>query len=96
MNLEQIRSEQLYRDIEQGADVITVLKMAYCVGFEDGKKDVANKRAVIQLSKDGEFIKEYSSIADAAKAVCISYQGISTCCRGRIKSSAGYQWKYKN
>ena len=40
MNLEQIRSEQLYRDIEQGADVMMVLKMAYTIGQEDFRKEL--------------------------------------------------------
>lgn len=52
---------------------------------------------VIQLSKDGEFIKEWPGIIYAAAALGISSaSSISECCRGKRKTIGGFRWKYKN
>lgn len=54
-------------------------------------------KPVIQLSLEGEFIKEYPSIKDAARSLNIkSDRDIIRCCRGERKSRAGYKWKYKD
>jgi hypothetical protein len=48
---------------------------------------------VVQLSMDGEFIAEYSSIKEAKDATGIT--NISNCCRGYYQSAGGFKWKYK-
>lgn len=53
-------------------------------------------KPVIQLDMNGEFIKEFPSIKDAARSIGIkSDRDIIRCCRGERKSRAGYRWKYK-
>ena len=52
--------------------------------------------AVEQYDKNGVFIKEYSSMKEAEKITGIANQGISLCCKGKLKSSGGYYWKYKD
>ena len=49
---------------------------------------------VLQFSKDGEFIAEYQSIAEAER--CFGCNHIWDCCKGKRKSCGGYIWKYKN
>ena len=49
---------------------------------------------VDQYSYDGEFIKQWESIKDAAEFYGIKYQGISRCCRGLRKHCYGFIWKY--
>ncbi len=44
--------------------------------------------------KTGELIKIYNSIADAAKCVNGDDSGIISCCKGKLKTSRGYKWKY--
>lgn len=53
-------------------------------------------RPVMQYSMTGEFIAEYNSSAEAAKALGISECGIIGCVNGRYRSSHGFQWKRKN
>lgn len=55
-------------------------------------------KQVLQFNKQGEFVKEYPSIADAAKTLGIDQSIISKCCLGRKyhKSAGGYIWKYKH
>ena len=54
-----------------------------------------NKRTV-QFSLDGEYIKEWKSVADIVKECNYGQSNISACCLGRKKSAYGYIWKYKN
>ena len=82
-----------------------------CGGFRWGYKDdyekgielLANKvyvkyTSVIQVTMDGDFIKEWDKIAQAAKDLNISKGNISACCAGlgRVKSAGGYRWMYKS
>lgn len=49
---------------------------------------------VIQLSKEGDFIKTWKSIALAQKQLNITNGKISECCKGKRKTTGGYKWKY--
>lgn len=51
-----------------------------------------NKKAVLQYSKDGDFIAEYSSRMSASRATGISVQAIWSACTGTIFSAGGYFW----
>lgn len=54
-------------------------------------------KPVIQLSLEGEFIREFPSIKEAARSLNIkSDRDIIRCCRGERKSRAGYKWIYKD
>lgn len=55
-----------------------------------------NKRYVLQYDMSGNFIKEWGSIANASKELKIGSNCITTCCKGKYKSSGGYIWKYKS
>lgn len=49
---------------------------------------------VLQFSKEGEFIKEYPSVAEAARQLGVSETSISYACRGKVKLSHGFAWSY--
>ena len=49
-----------------------------------------------QLSIDGYFIKEWSSMMGASKELNIDRSGISRACRGVYKQCGGYKWIYIN
>lgn len=42
---------------------------------------------------DMNFIKEYSSVKNAAESIG-SPSVISDCCKGKYKSSGGFIWRY--
>lgn len=79
------------------------------IGIQKGEKhpmfgkthsqEVKNKlsihfsKPIIQLSLDGTFIKEWTSIKEASKELRLC--GICRCCKGKLKTSGGYKWKYK-
>lgn len=56
-------------------------------------RSVVNCKPVQQFTLNGSFVREYSSITEAAKSVpnC----NIGECCRKKIKTSGGYIWKFK-
>lgn len=56
----------------------------------------AHSKPVLQFTKDGRFVAEYSSGREAEKQTNVKSQGISLCCLGRTKQAGGYVWKFKN
>ena len=53
------------------------------------------KKAIIQLSLTGEFIKDYKGGLDAQKETGINRSHISSCCSGKRPTAGGYKWEYK-
>ena len=60
-----------------------------------GKKIPQKWKKVIKYSKDGEFLAEYSSPADASEKTGIPIISIYQCCKGNNKSAYGFIFKYK-
>jgi len=50
---------------------------------------------VIQMTKEGEQIKEFKSIMDASRQTGILNSSINNCLSSRSQSAGGYKWKYK-
>lgn len=50
------------------------------------------KRKIIQLTLDGKKIKIWESIAEVRREYKNNH--ICECCSGKIKTAAGYKWKY--
>jgi hypothetical protein len=53
-------------------------------------------RNVLQYSLEGEFIKEYISIAQASRESAEPEHRIRTIAKGKINSMSKYRWKFKN
>ena len=49
---------------------------------------------ILQFSKDGELIAEYSSAREAERQTGCHNQHICDCCKGKRKSAGGYVWRY--
>lgn len=54
------------------------------------------QKPVLQFSKTGEFIAEYPSIKEAERQTGCYQTHICKCCKGKLKSTGGYIWKYKS
>ena len=50
---------------------------------------------ILQFTKDGEFMKEWSSACEAQRQLGISQSSICQCCKGRYNSAGGFVWRYK-
>ncbi len=64
-------------------------------GDNRGMRNHRNAKSIIQYDMDMNFIKEYSSVKNAAESIGSSPSVISACCKGKYKSSGGFIWKYK-
>jgi hypothetical protein len=50
---------------------------------------------VVQYTMEGKFVKEYSSIKEAAEIFAVSVTLITQCARGKKRSARNYQWRVK-
>jgi len=51
---------------------------------------------ILQFDKKEEFIREWKGSTEAAKKLKLHSTGINACCNGKLKSSGGFIWKFKN
>lgn len=61
-------------------------------GAINGKKQSI---PILQFSKDGTFIKEWSSLNEADRQLGIPQSSITACLRYGRKHAGGFVWKYK-
>ena len=64
-----------------------------CAG--ETKKDRCGSKAIIQLDKDNNFIKEWISSAEAARVLGVPIDGPARCVRKGGGTSGGYRWMSK-
>ena len=65
---------------------------------EETKRKISQSMGVngiLQFSKDGELIAEYSSIHEAERQTGCNNCSICNCCKGNRKSAGGFIWRYK-
>ncbi len=71
---------------------------------DDMLKDMYSKKRIIlsaripiiQLSVEGDFIKEWGCASEAAKLLKFDASTITSCCKGKYNTSKGYKWMYKS
>lgn len=55
------------------------------------------KKAILQYTKNGDFVREWNSATDFGKSINKNVSGnISACINGRQKTAYGYIWKFKD
>lgn len=66
--------------------------------IEDWKGQLAShpKKILLQYDLDGNLLKEFSCVESAEKELKIKHSNIANCCRGLIRISNGYIWRYKD
>lgn len=52
------------------------------------------ERSIEQLSKNGDIIFKWESIAEASRELGVTSVAILSACKGITKTSAGYKWRY--
>lgn len=58
-------------------------------------KNHHNSKTINQFDLNGNLIKTFESIHQAAKELTLQPNGICLCCKGKLKTSGGFVWKYK-
>ena len=56
--------------------------------------NTGRERPIRQFDKQNNFIKEFPSIAVAAREIGSNYNSIYNVCRGKQKTAGGYKWEY--
>ena len=62
---------------------------------ESHKGKASRATEVLQYSIDGNLITEYCSVKEASAKTGSDESNISKACRGKLKTSGGFIWKYK-
>lgn len=57
-------------------------------------RDTKESKPIVQMSKEGDFIYLWPSVTAAAQASGLDRSQIRKCCKGELKSSGGFVWKY--
>lgn len=57
-------------------------------------RDIDRSKPVIQMDKDGGFIKQWGSAKEVSETLSVYRGNISKCCKGKLKTTGGYSWKY--
>lgn len=52
-------------------------------------------KGILQYKLNGEYIAEWPSVKEAGETLKISRSNISSCLTGKLTSSGGFVWKYK-
>ena len=103
----QLKDMGLYFN-RPAAELIFVTKSMHCklhreIYEKRGKKygPINGKKGAIKLSipilqftKDGAFVKEWSSAKEAERQLGIFQSSICNCLKGHRKSAGGYIWRY--
>lgn len=55
----------------------------------------ANRKAVFQYDKNGDFVQEFISVQEAEKYLKVKRSNIGACCKGKRRLSNGFQWKWE-
>ena len=66
-----------------------------------GQTNRDRQKGVEMLNKDGEVLRQFNSVTDAAKYISLrKYKvvatGIVLACQGKLQTSHGYKWRYEN
>jgi hypothetical protein len=62
----------------------------------DDKERMRKRKPVIQMTLEGEFVKEWTSTREAARETGIHQSNISFACNGIYKKTGGFKWKFAN
>jgi len=63
-------------------------------GAEKGREAI--RKPVLAYNLDGDFLKEYKSVTDAAIDLCIDVSCVAKVCCGRHTKAKGYIFRYKD
>lgn len=53
-----------------------------------------NSVLIVQLSKDGKFIRRWSAACEVERELGIHHGNINKCCNGKRKTAGGFKWIY--
>lgn len=81
-----------------------LINLEYCTSKENCNYGTRNEKIggyqnnipVKQMDTDGNTLREFYSITNAAKFIGLSTTSIKLCCDGKLKTAGGYKWEFLN
>lgn len=58
------------------------------------RKGQPHSKRVVQEDTTGNVIQVWDTISEAARAMGVTVQAVSRCCKGIVKTCCGYVWKF--
>lgn len=58
--------------------------------------EYSQAKPVLQLTLDGQLVREWSSAAEAERLGGYTHAHISKCCLGKLKKHSGFIWRFKD
>lgn len=65
-------------------------------GTAISRRSITRSKKVLQYDLEGNFIKEWDSAREIERELGYSNVSINQCCRGKIRKSKGFIWKFKD
>lgn len=65
------------------------------VWFNKKGKDNPKSKAVLQI-KNGKIIAQFNGTGEASRKTGLHQESISRACNGKLKTTGGFEWRYKN
>jgi len=90
-NISYINQNKTWKDVEVEGFSEWILRKSIL----EKKPKNGSRVPILQLSIDGEFIREWSCASEASDTLNIDNSGITKCCKGKQQSSKGFKWIYK-
>jgi hypothetical protein len=59
-------------------------------------KDKYDRKSIMQLKMNGEFIKEWKTAAEACRALEFDKSAVLRACKGKQKRAYWFKWKFKD
>lgn len=86
------------------ANLVSISTQLTQLGIDNDKKiqririknQEKERDPVLQLTKDGQLIKEWNTAAEIERETGMSRSNIKACCNGKLKTAYGFIWKRKN
>lgn len=94
-NSEITKRNSIKEKIENEKRRIKMTKEEKQIKMTQKAKEV-NLKPVQKFSKNNELLQTYSSIKEASMLNDLQQSNISLCCNGKMKTSGGFIWKFKN
>ncbi len=96
-NLPQVNHKNEIKT-DNNADNLEFCTNNYNLNYGSRNKRIRDKIAkkVVQYSMQEKILNVYESMTEASKKTGVTVQRICDCCKGRIKTSGGYKWRYAN